>query len=160
MPGPVFRGGAASAFVAVTLFTLHVGGWDLAAHGAAQLWFGTYLVGLPVAATVVFYGVAPVLRRRAAAGPLVRARTIRLGAVVFGGIVLVWMVALGVGPPGRLLLWAEAAGLPLAVVGGVYSWVLTPAVFAVYGALAAWVGWRIAFGRAAEADLGDHLRLP
>jgi hypothetical protein len=148
--------------VAVTLFILHVGGWDVTERGWRGPWLPVYLAGMPVALLVNFFVVTPLLRRMALAGPLRRAQSVRLGAAVFGGITLVWMAALGVGPPTTLAAWADETLRPVAVwapaaLGLAYGWLLTPAVFAVYGGISAAVGWLAAFGRRDRIDATDWL---
>ncbi|GMG84090.1 hypothetical protein LNKW23_33040 [Paralimibaculum aggregatum] len=154
VPGRVARGLAAAALAAAGFFVMHVGGWGLLPRfGAVLVWQGL-LVGLPVALILAFAVVAPLLARIARQGPVTRARATRFGAATYGGVVFLWMALLQAGPPGAAVLWLLERGMApetVELLALPYRHLLTPAVFALYGALAGRFGWWVAFGPARAA---------
>jgi hypothetical protein len=151
VPNRVARGLAVAAAAAVAFFVAHVGGWGLLDRLTPGVALSGFAVGLPVALILCFLLAAPALRAMARRGCLRRARAVGLGALAYGGIVFLWMAALRPGPPEALerLLPGGEAGTAATVL---YRHVLTPAAFALYGAAAAALGWRAAFGARAEID--------
>lgn len=160
VPNRIARGLLAASLVAVGLFALHVGGFGLLERMSLRLVGSAYLVGLPVALVFAFFVAAPLLRLRLRRGGLTRGAVVGLGAVCYGGIVLLWMAALRAGPPDELM--AALFGAPETLGQRPAAWesagaeafrwayrlVLTPAAFALYGAIAGAAGWLAAFGPA------------
>lgn len=153
VPGRIAWGLAVAGTISVALFVLHVGGWGLLGRMSGAMFWQGLLIGVPVALILAFLIVAPVLARVASDG-LTRAQAVRLGAIVYGGIVFLWMLLFRPGPPDLLVLWLLKQGAGEALISAValpYRHLLTPALFALYGAFAARMGWWAAFGRAPSA---------
>ncbi len=158
VPNRIARGLFAACLVAVGLFGLHVGGYGLLERMSLRLLGAAYLVGMPFAMIATFFVAAPLLRFRMRRKGLGRGETVALGALFYGGIVLVWMAVLRVGPPDEVM--AALFGAPETLgrrppawdgaVAEVFAWayrlVFTPAAFALYGAAAGAAGWLAAFG--------------
>ncbi len=157
VPGRVARGLAVASLAAVTLFLGHVGGWGALGRLHLSLIGSGLAVGLPVALAASFFLAAPALRALARQGRFTRRRTVMLGAAFYGGIVFLWQLLVQAGPPETWLGWMREAGAGEGLVTAfalLYRHLLTPAAFALYGALAALAGWAAAFGARAEAPDG------
>ncbi|MEM9145246.1 MAG: hypothetical protein AAGC57_03545 [Pseudomonadota bacterium] len=154
IPWRIARGLTVASAAAVALFALHVGGWGLTARLAWDLFGSAFLIGLPVAMLVSFLAGAPALRAMLARGRLRRGVAVRLGALAYGGIAFLWMAALRPGPPAFLDPTQVPEPSVLAELAvHAYRHVLTPLVFALYGAASGWLGWHAAFGR--RTAIGD-----
>ncbi|MEL6219136.1 MAG: hypothetical protein AAFR79_11825 [Pseudomonadota bacterium] len=149
VPNALARGLAAASVVSVGLFGLHIGGWGLTDRLGWDLMGAAFLAGLPVAFLFTFLIAAPLLRA-IARERLSRVRTVRLGALGYGGIVFLWMALVRPGPPPVLEPLTLEAGWTGDAVLLAYRQVFTPAAFALYGGLAAAAGWWAAFGARAE----------
>lgn len=157
VPWRIALGLATASLVAVLLFIGHLGGWGLLDRLTPAVALAALGFGLPVALLASFAAAAPVLRRQALAGRLSRRRAIAFAAAFYGGIVFLWMAILSPGPPPEWMAVLEEAGWADGAVDAVtlaYRHLLTPAAFALYGAVSGLAGWLVAFGLAASAPRG------
>ncbi|MGF1445471.1 MAG: hypothetical protein ACFBRM_04650 [Pikeienuella sp.] len=157
VPNRIALGLSVACLAAVLFFIMHVGAWGFFERLHPSLFGPGLLIGMPVALLVAFFLAAPALRQLARADRLTRARTAWLGALFYGGVVFLWQLVFQAGPPQSVTAWmiqrGWGEGLQVAVVF-CYRHLATPTAFALYGAVAAWIGWFAAFGRARSAPAG------